>query len=144
MAKHKVGVGIALGAIALGTGFGALLAGAGALGVVLGGIATVSGGLASELDREPCFQGHDSAACGGFWLGVGGSVGGLFGALGSGLAGLKLIAEGGAAFWSLTGAGAVGWEIGGLGFGIDAGQGIASLEGYSADAYDGTCANSGS
>ena len=129
VAQHKVGIGIALGVVALAVAPVGLVVGAGVLlgtasaGVAmgLGAVAVVAGTAAAALDRGACNRG-DTSACAGEYLGLTGAAVGGIGLGGAVAAGMGLIAEGGTAATLMEGAGALGWSLGSFGTMADIGS----------------------
>ena len=102
VSRHRVAVGIGLGAIAVLTGGIGLAVG----GTVLGAVSLAAGAGATWLDSNECLAEHD-AACFGMALGLAGTGGGLVSILGLGSDLLKGLA---AAKGLSLGAGALAYD----------------------------------
>jgi RHS repeat-associated protein len=119
-----IGVGIGLGVLAAGTGVGAIIAGPTLVGVGLGLFSAGAGIGAAAFDYGPCVHKHEAAACGGLGLGLTGAFVGLTGVVGAGAVVTGLITEDSVLWASLSGVGALGWNLGLAGTAIDVGESI--------------------
>ena len=114
--------------IAAGTGVGALVEGATVLGAGLGAVSVGTGFGAAVLDEKPCLEDHDPAACAGFGFGLGGAIAGTAGAAGAVGVLLGAWEEESLVNGILTGVGAFGLSLGTGGTAVDAGLAFGSSD----------------